>query len=477
MSVLVRVDNLTYSVLGLQSPLRSVLLNDTAVSPTQTKFTIEVGPMQINLTYLNPIEPKDWVKQSIPFSYMTLTARSLDGTAHTVQVYTDINAEWQSAEVNWAPPANNSDAFYHSIGFNPNGFVYHSALYFATRSGDNVTYMIDKDGNARKLFQDIGTLDNQEIYTSSDNLSLVSFSISRDLGTIQSTQEPIIWVVGFIADPVLNFTDLSGAPPQQRSLYCMTQYSDEGSMIVDLLNDFSNASSRAQQLDAKILQDAAPISGMLGYLVSLATAQVYGSIQLTIPYDGYGYFTKSDAMAFMKNMAGLATANSVPNQVNAVVTLYSAFPAFMYLDPGLGGLFLEPLFQLQASPKYSNLYAAPDLGTDYPNVTISNSANSQGIENSGNMLIMAYAHARASGDDSLIMKYYSLLTSWADYLSNVTLFIHDQFSADNLMSNNQTNLAIKGIIAIEAMSKMSSIVKKASDENKFSVRTSRLYDA
>jgi hypothetical protein len=101
---------------------------------------------------------------------------------------------------------------------------------------------------------------------------------------------------------------------------------------------------------------------MLGYLVSLATAQVYGSIQLTIPYDGYGYFTKSDAMAFMKNMAGLATANSVPNQVNAVVTLYSAFPAFMYLDPGLGGLFLEPLFQLQASPKYSNLYAAPDLG-------------------------------------------------------------------------------------------------------------------
>jgi hypothetical protein len=52
-----------------------------------------------------------------------------------------------------------------------------------------------------------------------------------------------------------------------------------------------------------------------------------------------------------------------------------------------------------------------------------------------------------------------------------------RFSADNLMSNNQTNLAIKGIIAIEAMSKMSSIVKKASDENKFSVRTSRLYDA
>lgn len=59
------------------------------------------------------------------------------------------------------------------------------------------------------------------------------------------------------------------------------------------------------------------------------------------------------------------------------------------------------------------------------------------------MLIMTYAHARASGDGSLISRYvrtnsslhpsranstvqYSLLTSWADYLSNSTLFIHDQ---------------------------------------------------
>ena len=35
--------------------------------------------------------------------------------------------------------------------------------------------------------------------------------------------------------------------------------------------------------------------------------------------------------------------------------------------------------------------------------------------------------------------------------------------------NNQTNLAIKGIIAIEAMSKMSSVVKQTKDTNKYSV--------
>lgn len=47
-------------------------------------------------------------------------------------------------------------------------------------------------------------------------------------------------------------------------------------------------------------------------------------------------------------------------------------------------------------------------------------------------------------------------------------------SADNLTSANQTNLAIKGIIALEAMSKMSTIVKQSSDASKYSVRWSPL---
>ena len=34
----------------------------------------------------------------------------------------------------------------------------------------------------------------------------------------------------------------------------------------------------------------------------------------------------------------------------------------MYIDPKLGGLLLEPLFQLQASSNYTIPYAAADLG-------------------------------------------------------------------------------------------------------------------
>ncbi len=90
------------------------------------------------------------------------------------------------------------------------------------------------------------------------------------------------------------------------------------------------------------------------------------------------------------------------SRVNAVETLYAAFPALMYIDPHLGAPLLEPLFRVQASPDYSIQYAPKDLGmshsrhrdakrcifslhcigSNYPNVNVSMSTHSEGVERS-----------------------------------------------------------------------------------------------
>jgi len=57
------------------------------------------------------------------------------------------------------------------------------------------------------------------------------FAISRNLGTIQATQDPIVWVLGYTTDPAINYTDLSGTPTQKRSSYYKIKYSDEGSLV------------------------------------------------------------------------------------------------------------------------------------------------------------------------------------------------------------------------------------------------------
>ncbi|KAH9009217.1 hypothetical protein EDB83DRAFT_2300895, partial [Lactarius deliciosus] len=474
--VLVRVDNSTYLFLGNASTVNTTVnLTDVAVSPTQTKLTAEAGPMQINLTFLNPIEHEDWVKQSIPFSYMTLTAESLDGTAHAMQVYSDLNLGWLSGttQLAWRYPTAGTVAvdghFNYAIHPQPEW----GTLYYGMKSGvrGDITTNISEVPASRDVFQLNGVLGNlDQIKNTAHDFNGTVFAISRDLGTIQATQDPVISVIGYDVNLVINYTDLSGATQRRKLLY-QDKYGGKGDILADFISDFANASSRAQALDLKILQQASPISGPLWDLVSLATAQVYGSFHLTYAIDADGDFNKSDVMALMRNIGGLNT-----NRVNAVETLYSAFPAFMYIDPDLGGLFLEPLFQLQASQIYANSYAAADIGTNYPDVTFTNSAHHQGVEHSGNMLIMTYAHARASGDISLISRYYdTVLISWANYLSDATLLVHNQSSADGLSADNQTNLAIKGIIAIRAMSKMSSIVKRDADVDKYSSTAANLY--
>ena len=189
--------------------------------------------------------------------------------------------------------------------------------------GSNVNYTIAGSEVARRYFVANGTLDDTQDGNSRPiNDGFPVFAISRNLGTIQATQAPVVWAVGYTTDPAVNYTDLSGAPPTSRSLYYKTKYSNDEALvniddislgddmsnirlqIVDFLNDFSNASLRAQQLDHNILQNATSVSNMLGDLVSLSIAQVYGSTQLTVGIDASGKPNSSDVMMFMKNIGG-----------------------------------------------------------------------------------------------------------------------------------------------------------------------------
>ena len=188
--------------------------------------------------------------------------------------------------------------------------------------GENVSYQISSDAFSRSNFTRNGVLNGQpDSNPRAINDSFPVFAISRDLGTVQATQAPVVWTVGYTTDPAINYADLSGAPPTPRKPYYRTQYPDDESLasvdiiswgdmsnnevqIVDFLKDFSNASSRAQELDNKILQDANSVSNNLGGLVSVAIAQVYGSMQLTIGTDAHGNLNNSDIMIFMKNIGG-----------------------------------------------------------------------------------------------------------------------------------------------------------------------------
>jgi hypothetical protein len=75
--------------------------------------------------------------------------------------------------------------------------------------------------------------------------------------------------------------------------------------IVDFLNDYSNASALAEQWEDVITEDSHNVTDDLGYLTSIALAEVYGSMQLTVRTDEHGNPDGSDVMMLMKNTGGV----------------------------------------------------------------------------------------------------------------------------------------------------------------------------
>lgn len=90
---LIRVDGTAYGWLG--DPADVSFVNQTSYTYTSTSSiyvqSVE-DKVQITVTFLSPITPDDFLRQSLIFSYINVEVVSLDGSEHDVQLYTDISA-------------------------------------------------------------------------------------------------------------------------------------------------------------------------------------------------------------------------------------------------------------------------------------------------------------------------------------------------------------------------------------------------
>jgi len=92
------------------------------------------------------------------------------------------------------------------------------------------------------------------------------------------------------------------------------------------------------------------------------------------------------------------------------------------------------------------------------------------LEECGNMIITTLAYAQRTGDTAYLSQHYSILKQWTGYLVQEALIPANQLSTDDFQGQlaNQTNLALKGIIAIEAMSEIASKTGNSADAANYS---------
>ncbi|KLO07475.1 hypothetical protein SCHPADRAFT_881683 [Schizopora paradoxa] len=494
-SCIVTVDSAPYMIMGSFNLTNTTHANQTAISftATRTSATFAAGPVIVNATFLSPVTPNDLVRQSMPFVYFYLDISSTDGASHNIRIYSDINPQWlHGNEVKLpdpSPKVNASASLINSSDFvglqillvDPQPFseVANHAQdvtgVFAMKSSSNVTYQVGEESSVRALGTNGTELENTIDASYSDHAldnPFDAFAFAVDLGAIQNTSEPIVWTIGMLRDPSINLTTASGTT-QLRSSYYWSNFSTIPDIISFVLDDFDTARSTADAFD-QMINDIS-LSNVTGYtdLLSLATRQIFGALEITIPKASNGTWNRSDIMIFSKDLGDVSSAGIT----NVVDVMYAGFPAILYLNPGLGKHLLYPILasQVDNGKLIGQAYAPMNLGSEFPNASSSTSPHNMGIEESGNMLIMVLAHFQKTGDLSMIQDYYPLLKSWANYLVTQTLFAGYQTTSlsDGITSFNQTNVVLKGIIGISAMSLISSAMDQGDDQTEYQMTAQR----
>ena len=482
---LARVDGQPFVFLG--NPLAggksiapSMTQTGLTVTPTQSRYVLQGGGVTLHLDFLSPVEPNDLRRMSVPLGYVFASAQSADGKPHTVSLYFDITGEWASGDDNapiiWdrrAVPSGTQPLTAFAVAASEpkvlgetNDYPMWGTAVFAAENRPGMTTQIGEDDLVRAAALASGTLNNSidadQPRAINDRSPVFAFNFA--LGQVGSTPtKPLVFAIGDVRDPAVSYQKVP-VPPLWRSYW-----PDWPQMLASFDQDADAARVRADKMDAKVTADATKAGGAkYAALCTLALRQAFGATEMV--------GTTAKPWMFMKEI-------SSDGNISTVDVMYPSFPVFLYANPRLVRLQLDPLFEYAESGLFKPLFAPHDIGASYPNADGHNDGGGENmpVEESANMLIMTAAYLRYAPKAEAAeyaRLHYKILKQWADYLLAVPKGGTSPNALDPQFQNqtddftgaiaHSVNLALKGILGVGAMGQIAALDGNKADAAKYS---------
>jgi hypothetical protein len=458
---LVRVDGATYRFLGSDRAYPALPQVSLTVTPTSTVAVEANAAIELTVTFLNPLLPRDLDLLSRPVTYLTWSCRSRDGKPHDVSLYLDATGalatndasqfvDWSRGQAGAASDANALDLL--RIGTRDQAVL--------QRFGDNVRQ------DWGWFYLAIPRRQSHE-WAAGNRLDRAAFAHSGHLAGGDDLDAPRQPASHYPPAPTLNLVLALGEvgataverhillafderPPieymhQRLRPYWMLQHPNFGALLDAAEADYSSIPARAAAFDRSLTDQLEGAGGPeYAAIATLAFGQAIAAHKLVVDADGTPFFMPKE--------------NFSNGSISTVDVIYPSAPEFLLLNPTLVEAQLEPVLRYAAGPRWKFPFAPHDLGV-YPRANGQQYGGGEiseddqmPVEETGNLLLLVDAIARQENSAAFAARWWPQLTKWADYLMANGLDPENQLCTDDFAGHlaHNANLSLKAIEAIAA---------------------------
>lgn len=427
------------------------------VLPTQTFYTFDCGPIELDVIFTAPLLMDDLDLLSTPINYLTYQVRSKDGNAHEVQVYIETTPQWA---------VNTDNQLVNFEKIEKNGLVHLKTgtieqpilekkgddvridwgYFYLTGGADkSISMNIGSPWDSKNEFSSTGRIITKQSSSLSDDMEkeMTVLAYNHDLGNVSSKT-----VNGYV---MLGYDDLYSIQyfkENRKAYWTKNGQVDIYQKFKEASDNYSNIMDRCAAFNEKMIKDA-EIAGGKKYaeLCALVYRHVISAHKL-ITDD-------------KDNLIFLSKENFSNGSVGTVDLTYPSSPLFLLYNPDLLKGMMNPIFYFSESGKWTKPFSAHDVGT-YPIANGQTYGTDMPIEESGNMLILTAAIATVEGNADYANLHWDVLTTWTDYLVEEGLDPDNQLCTDDFAGHfaHNANLSIKAIMGIASYGRLAKMLGK-----------------
>lgn len=456
MHSLIRIDGQPFRIMGsIPTNIEPLKQTKLTVTPTRTIYEFSNPKIKLTLTFTSPLLVKDLDVLSRPVTYISWNIVSADGQTHDIQLYYDCSSEiavnnseqsikWDKPEIQGLTTA--------KIGCADQNPLNKSGDQIRIDWGYAYAAVTEEQKAVISVYSRIGLINNfikqgtipepmPDMVPKNVNDGHPSFGVVWNTGKVGAT--PVNnWMM-------LAYDDILSVRYLQDDLQAF--WRRNGMTFENLLQtsakDYGRLTTACASFDNELMADLEKTGGKkYAQICALVYRQCLAAQKLVAD-------KKGSPLLFSKE-------NSSNGCMATVDVIYPFSPFSILFSPVLTKAMLTPVLDYSMLPRWKFPFAPHDLGR-YPLATGQvygggerDETNQMPVEETGNMIIMLAALAKAEGNADYAKKYWPLIEKWGDYLLSKGFDPENQLCTDDFAGHlaHNVNLSAKAIVAIGSIS-------------------------